>query len=248
MSYNALFADAFKYGLMFGKDVEPGQDVSVSVTNQEDVLLAVKKAYIDMSPRTFKSDGTEKAELNPQKKETLFAALAQRFCDYMQNGAPDFEKWHNTQCEFFITEFRKILKDARKNPADATYGKAQKIVNMTFKYLYCFDDAKDYSERFAPCHMALDSYILAWVQEWYLDQYNKGKPRRETLSKTGARHLPNWSHLAYSTVDGVPQYIELQEAIRQQVKTEYAGMTPFEAEFLIWYTYRRKAMEKNTNP
>ena len=82
----------------------------------------------------------EQAELG--EKEALFGALAQRFCNYMQNGAPDFDVWHNTQCEFFITEFSKILKEAHKNPADATYGKAQKIVNMTFKYLYCFDDAK----------------------------------------------------------------------------------------------------------
>ncbi len=42
-----------------------------------------------------------------------------------------------------------------------TYGKAQKIVNMTMKQLYCFDNAHTYqSSVFQYCHIPIDSVIL----------------------------------------------------------------------------------------
>ena len=245
MRYNELYAKAFKYGMMFGKDIKPGEAVSVSVTNVDDVVLAVKKAYIDMSPRTLRGeDGENKQALSSKDKEVLFCKLAQKIVQYMENGVRDFENWHKALCQYFIDAFEKILKNAGKNPSDATYGKAQKIINMTFKYLYCFDDAEKYADRFAPCHMALDSYTLNWVNGWFLDQYNQGKPRCERLSRTGKRHLPAWSNLEYETQNGgVPQYQEIQAAIRIRVQEIYQ-VPPIEAEFMIWYDERKKAEEK----
>ena len=246
MGYNELFAKSFRYGMMFGKDIKPGDSVSVSVTNTNDIILAIKKAYIDMSPRTFKNSDSEesKKSLNSEKKEKLFFELANKIAEYMKDGADDFEVWHYKICVFFIKGFSAILNEAGKNPDDATYGKAQKIINMTFKYLYCFDDASIYAKRFEPCHMALDSYILNWVNEWFIEQYNEGKARGEKLSRSGKNQLPKWSHLAYKAECGnVPQYIEIQDAIKDRVREEF-GKPPIEAEFEIWYRERKKVEEK----
>lgn len=244
MSYNRLYANSFRYGLLFGKDIRPGDPVSVSVVSVDDMVLAVRKAYIDMSPRTLKSNDSEnKQGLDPQKKAELFTALAEKIVAYMQHGTEDFEQWHHNVCTFFIEKFANILQQADKNPADATYGKAQKILNMTFKYAYCFDDAEAYAARFVPCHMALDSYILNWVKDWYLDEYNQGKGRGEKLSRSGARQLPKWSSLKYKAEAGdVPQYIEIQTAICAKVAREF-HKPPLEAEFDIWYTQRQLARE-----
>ena len=192
-----------------------------------------------MSPRTFKSKEIEyKKSLNSQMKEELFENLARRVASYMENGAVNFDEWHHELCVYFIKEFAKILERAGKNPNDATYGKAQKIINMTFKYLYCFDDAEEYSERFKSCHMALDSYILNWVNDWFLDQFNEGKQRKDKLSKSGKRQLPKWSGLKYKAEKGdVPQYLEIQNAITERVQEEF-GNSPIEAEFVIWYKQR----------
>ena len=246
MGYNELFVKSFRYGMMFGKDVKPGDAVSISVTNNSDIILAIKKAYIDMSPRTFQNNDSEdnKKSLNSEQKEKLFLALADKIAEYMKNGTDNFEVWHHDICEFFIESFSKILNDAGKNPNDATYGKAQKIINMTFKYLYCFDDASKYAERFEPCHMALDSYILNWVNEWFIEQYNQGKTRGEKLSRSGKNKLPKWSHLAYKSECGnVPQYIEIQNAIKDRLSKEF-GKPPIEAEFEIWYNERKKVEKK----
>ena len=44
MQINQNYVNAFRYGLMFGKDVKPGNTVSMSVVKRGDILLAVKKA------------------------------------------------------------------------------------------------------------------------------------------------------------------------------------------------------------
>ena len=113
MVYNELFVKSFRYGMMFGKDVKPGDAVIVSVINTDDIILAIKKAYIDMSPRTFKSSDSEesKKSLNSKKKEELFSNLADIFAEYMKNGADNFEVWHHDICNFFIKSFSEILKD-----------------------------------------------------------------------------------------------------------------------------------------
>ncbi|MBQ8393500.1 MAG: hypothetical protein IJX51_06990 [Clostridia bacterium] len=88
---------------------------------------------------------------------------------------------HKELCEDFIKDFvakatllntaidsfntiHKLPKNkivATVQIARITYGKAQKIVNMTMKQLYCFDNAHRYRKTvFQFCHIPLDSVIL----------------------------------------------------------------------------------------
>ena len=244
MAYNKLYANSFKYGLLFGKDIEPGKPVGVSVLDEADVVLAIKKAYVDMMPRTFKNKSVDDNQgLDSKMKEALFLSLAEKIVKYMQEGAHDFNIWHNEICTFFMEEFKKILKKANKNADNSTYGKAQKIVNMTFKYLYCYDDTEKHIDKFFPCHMALDSYILAWFFDWYSAKYNQDKKRGEKITKNGKNQLPKWSNLKYqkdNSSDVIPQYIEIQEAIRTHIANEMPNIPPIEAEFMIWYKERKK--------
>ena len=41
-----------------------------------------------------------------------------------------------------------------------TYGNAQKMVNMLFKYLTCFSDYGHFADLFSYCHIPIDSIIL----------------------------------------------------------------------------------------
>lgn len=246
MLYNKLYADSFKYGLMFGKDIRPGEIVKTSVVNKEDVILAVKKAYIDMTPRTFTSKNPDdKKQINSDDKEKLFLQMANKFIEYMKGkvNLSRFDEWHEGFCEFFIygdkqtKGFMQILLDANKDKSEATYGKAQKIINMTFKYLYCFDDAKEYINLFAPCHMALDRYILNWFFDWYKSKWGKDNKGMK-LSKHGKYHLPIWSDLKYrkESHEFIPQYIEIQNEIKELLSLY--DVTRLEAEFVIWYESR----------
>lgn len=231
MKRNDSYVNSFKYGLLFGKRVKPGDNAEMSVCNVDDVVLAVRLAYIDMSPRTLKSDG-EKKIISPDEKQKMFKWLAKEIANYIKNGANNFDQWHNKLCEEFIKEFEQLLKNANKNTEAATYGKAQKIINMTFKYLYCFDDAEQYVERFVPCHMALDSYILDWV-------YDNIEIGGKKLTR---KQLPKWSNLKYEQdqESNILQYKEIQDAIKAYLEKDMPGVPRIEAEFLIWYEQRAK--------
>lgn len=198
---------AFKNRMGITKD-------TISVKNHEDILeYAVNKAYIDMQPRTIKG---HKISLT----EPLREKLADRFCKYFKDPAPstesDFDKIHSDFCDFFLTELNKIFASTPQE-----FGKAQKVINMAFKYLYCFDDATSYLPHFTYCHMPIDSYTLNWCFDNGL--YDKKSD------------IPNWSTL------NKQDYYDLCGKIR----TTLLHKSPLIEEFVIWPDEKAKANEIN---
>lgn len=157
---------------------------------------AVYIAYLDAA-RTFKVIGN--------KKDIPLVNLSDKIRRYFKEGtAEDFDTWHKERfCEKFIVELRD-------NGYIASYGQAQKVVNMAFKYLYCCEGAEKYKDKFANCHMALDSFTL----NWYI---------REVL-KVDKNIVDKWSKL-----DDVA-YKKIQTDIRNHLK----GKIVIEEEFIIW--------------
>ena len=156
----------------------------------------------------------------------------ERFCDYFNSAVRDkngFDDWHHKTCLMFLDilngegNFSKYTKayDSLK------YGKAQKIVNMMFKHLYCIDGANYYEEYFAWCHMVLDNYTLEWFET-----RNLGK------------RIDSWSNIVYvSPTKDKNDYFYYQEKIRDYFTgsnnvtykdASGTALTPFLAEFYIW--------------
>ena len=105
-------------------------------------------AYKDFTPRTI-------AGLKKEKIQSALNWLAKELFDYIHSVDTDFEVWHKNTCLAFC---EKINLCHGRIP----YGKAQKIVNMSFKYLFCLNDSQKYDTKFKGCHMALDQYTLEW--------------------------------------------------------------------------------------
>lgn len=184
---------------------------TLSVINKDDVLgYAVYNAYRDMQPRTIK--GHIMSNSKPLRNY-----MAQKFVDYFKNTAPksqaDFDKFHRTTCLDFLRELNKCVPDPQE------FGKAQKFVNMAFKYLYCFDDAHTYDDWFKFCHMPIDSYTLNWCFDNAL--YVK-------------KDITNWSGIKEG------QYYDLSGEIRVKL----SGETPLLVEFKIWPQEIAKVEEK----
>lgn len=188
----------------------------IYVTNPQDILkYAVNKAYIDMQPRTIKGH-------NISLTEPLRKKLADRFCDYFKDPAPstesDFDKIHSDFCDFFLTGLNKIFASTPQ-----AFGKAQKVINMAFKYLYCFDDAPSYPDHFKHCHMPIDSYTLNWCFDNFAKKFYKKSD------------IPNWSTLKES------DYKTLCAGIRNKLPHK----SPLIEEFVIWPDEKAKANEIN---
>jgi len=193
-NYGIYGANEFAFGMMWGAHGVR----NLSVLKQDDVRVAVDKAYIDMTPRTIDGlglaflDGIKKGNANYGMKMNLLKRktseinkvkdwLADELVKVFKGGVFDDSR-HKALCKGFIKGFNTAI-DAINNfiktnfPLEITeiatikYGKAQKIVNMSFKYLYLFDDTFDesgnckYPQIFDHCHMAIDAKILDWFKK-----------------------------------------------------------------------------------
>lgn len=185
----------FAFGMMWGGKAFH----ALSVLSVEDVCLAVNKAYRDMIQHNvpglglqklanYKCTGDKARQARKKEifaeKQTLINAMKQRLAAAIvgtfQKGTLD----HEALCESFIADFGEVirrlnaaladfgLEGAAIDPASITYGLAQKIVNMTFKYAYLFDDSGNHKDVFKACHMPLDRYILGYLRTvgvWKVD-------------------------------------------------------------------------------
>ena len=147
--------------------------------------------------------------------------FVKRFVDYFDcNTYKDeaaFYQWHNKTAEMFLNVLERYYKDAY-------YGKAQKIVNMMFKHLYCMNFGQENSwkvlqeEYFWYCHMPLDSFTLDWLK------------RKDNTA------VCEWSNLKYNSVSKNGQastsYVEYLERVKKLFPIN--GLTAFKAEFYIW--------------
>jgi len=173
----------------------------------------------DMMWRTVRKlkTGTKNVSIDKNEKKAITQKLCDKIMDYILHGTDKtFDEWHSEVCNWFLSEINNKLLAGKYHPF--AYGKAQKAVNMTFKYLSTCDNADEYAERFQYCHMPLDSYIL----EWYYSEVKKN------IRKS---HRKTWSNLSEN------EYFEIQNDIRAYLAQ--IGKIPFVEEWTIWNTYRQ---------
>lgn len=232
--------------------------------DEEGIKIAVKRALGDFTDRTeklkpdsgYKSFGVEEKfkvlcgtdgkEYNDPKD----GSFVQKFIvffekpDNKNNATQDaFDAWHKEMCEEFLAVIEPKYQDGLK------YGKAQKIVNMTFKNAYCLqhNEIKEdqFEKYFEHCHMPLDSITLEWfkrTQTWLKDYCKNGhsKGSCDFLCK----YLPeSWSKMESDDSGNRYGYETIQKKIRDYLK-EYAAenittkylkdYTPLQAEFFVW--------------
>ena len=191
-------------------------DVCLSLTNHDHLLHVVEIAYRDMQPRTFKKN-VPNARIDALERKSVLFGLTEKFVEYFKgaffSSQEQFDEWHEEICYSFVDEFNtKVMRSSGYK--DIEYGKAQKIVNIAFKYLYlfCYVPLGDLS-HFAFCHFIVDSYTLDWFKK-KVDSNCKVK---------------NWSDMTYN------EYIKIQNDIRKYLSTQSKyPKEPFLAEFEIW--------------
>lgn len=128
------------------------------------IRIAVCKAYEDSQKRLIR--GHEKITTYlyewENKDYSPLGYLGKCVNDILEKGnitKETYDKWHKTTSEHFIDKLNKLISDKISPDENQEIGKAQKVINMTFKYLYCMLDEKELL-IFKHCHMPLDHYTL----------------------------------------------------------------------------------------
>lgn len=203
-----------------------------NINSEDDVYWIVANlSYRDFTPRT----------INGLKKEMVddaLRSLADRVFKYVRSEKQtDYDKWHNETCLAFQTEFKA------QSGQGIMYGKAQKIVNMTMKYLLCMQGSEEYIERFKDCHMPLDTYTLAWFCDTVVSWYKKKEEAKTTRISITKIKNTSWSNLECGSNGVQYSYLWMQKLIREYLENKdnvnYRNekgdsLTPLEAEFYIW--------------
>lgn len=171
---------------------------ALSILNSDTVLylMTVHVYNHDAQWRTLKRINPEvETRIDQKQKELVIAWLKGEIDKYFYgsiSGQAEFDKWHKSLCQE-LTD--RINNDVLFGYKPIHMGKAQKIINMTFKLLSSLDDTDKFEPKFKYCHVPLDKNILTW----YYSNTAKDVPK--------SRHK-TWSNLDY--VD----YIKIQEDFR----------------------------------
>lgn len=262
---NNVLAEEFRFFMTWGKYRDK---LGLSISEHEDVRLAVDKAYIDMSTRTikglsleFKGNKDLKKACKDEKweetknslidgcKKQLTYSIIELFKLYAkatenktgaENSNIDFSEELVKISNCFLNEYKSAMNELNQSilqvPNSDTYlidvdnikyGKAQKIVNMTCKYLMLFSDASDYQKVFQQCEMPLDSKILEYYNNTIVTSLNKSKNSKIQRCNTA------WSNLEYD------EYKDIQKNIKEfceSNKNTDLNLTGFPLidEFTIW--------------
>ncbi len=166
---------------------------------------SIKKAHADMARRA----NGHRDEIRKKSVEWLwehFSAVP----PFSFTSQSDFDTWHDNTCKEYCNHMNSFIKSEGFS-FDMTYGRAQKVLNMTFKYLYCTTAYKAKVESIAPfLHMTLDGYTLRWYSENVIDFINKFSP-----NKIKKGDISNWSKM---NEPSKREYVEIQNDIREYLK------------------------------
>ena len=161
----------------------------------DDLYSSIALAHNDMSRRaTGHTDNVKIASVR---------CLADRFSrssPFTIGNQADFDKWHDESCREYLAYMNNQTFPKK---FDMTYGRAQKVLNMTFKYLYCTERYKANIQSIEGfLHMTLDGYTLRWYKDEIVEQTKELKKR----------DVSEWSKM---NEVGKHQYIDIQKQIRE---------------------------------
>lgn len=197
-------------------------------TEQKEVITqALYAGYLDTCRTIHWKDKTNE---NGQSivVEIFKNCIADRIVACMkEEKQKKFDEMHHMLCKDMITEF--------SNKITITYGQAQKIINMAFKYLYCFPSID--KKYFKNCHMPLDSFTLEWIYRTCLKRQEitgieKNLSVRGQNKYIKKEAIGTWSSMEYDIEDNKDKctYSFYLNLLRQKFSNECL----LEMDFYIW--------------
>lgn len=141
----------------FKKDF--GKKINFKKLNEGEVNKCLKKALDD----ALRENARSKKVQYKDSKEKIISKFTDDFIKVANGGHKisnelDFEELFDELAKKFST----VLKD-QKLESLSKIGFAQKFINMSFKYLYCFEQCDKNNLRF--CHLPLDKYTIKWYKK-----------------------------------------------------------------------------------
>ena len=169
------------------------------IAKKGDIMFAAANLYAFGTPfwtRGGQKHLTVKFITDIEKMLKTFVAKIEK---YFISPAPSDQYIFNVFHDDLCTTFQS---DCKTKGYIHTYGNAQKMINVLFKYLSCFEDAAKYKDWFKYCHMTLDRFTY---NGYRLPFYRDVVYPRIYGSSTSTLRI--WSCLEYRDYDNVTKDI-----------------------------------------
>ena len=176
--------------------------------NEEGIKYSIWRALRDYTARTEsvkEGDSSASADKMLEAIPEFINNMILYFKESPYKVATEYDEWHHKMCELFIEE---IIQG--KIRSEVKYGKAQKIVNMSMKTIYCLEGSKEKAQKgyFEFCHMPLDSITINWFVKYVAKSwFNVGKKRDDKIKiSLEGGPLPKWSNISFCEANTFENY------------------------------------------
>lgn len=205
-----------------------------SIKEPEDIKNACYTVYEAGVPFQTGKQAYKNAGDTPLEYQLALNSLADKIYNFFNhqpsntsNTEANFDKFHAELCN----GFRALANADRhsKGVPNLTYGNAQKLVNMTFKYLTTFADYSEFSDLFEHCHMPIDKNILAFFHSIGVPGCTvKFSPKKGTIVGAYYKGIP-WTKILLQA-----DYEQLVRDYRRILSAKHPGFTMLHLEYCIW--------------
>ena len=141
-----------------------------SITSLVDITDAVKEVYFHPNTLWAHARGGkgQHALTNTgacrANVEQVLENIGNRIYNYFNatpntlNNQTNFDNFHKSLCRSFLNDINIIRHGVGYAPM--SYGQAQKLINLAFKYASCFADYQTFADLFEKCHIVIDNVVL----------------------------------------------------------------------------------------
>lgn len=127
------------------------------------------------------------------------------------------------------TEFKDYIKKSEGSDKEPqfTFGNAQKLLNMTMKYLYimCYNN-NELRKNFKNCHCPMDRIMIDKVKKEF-----KNCSRKEKEENIGEFKDKPWSKLTFEPED-INAYKQFQDTVKSLAAKQ--KLFPLEYDYFLW--------------
>ena len=203
------------------------------IDSLDDVVSAVGDIYYDgtiwnrsrggRGKRALKSGSSEKADV-----DALLSETGRRIWAYFKdepnamNAQESFDEFHSDLCDCFLLEINAIR--AKAGFAPMSYGQAQKLINLAFKHLTCYEDYENFADLFRCSHMVIDSQVIGIFT----------RPKLSALlgaPVTGTIKIGNRSWTSFTKDD----YLNIVSEYRRVIGPHIGDKSYMRLEYCIWH-------------
>ncbi len=203
------------------------------IESLDDVVSAVSDIYYggaiwnrakgDRKKRAATNNGPERANV-----DALLSEIGHRIWAYFNDEAnamntqENFDEFHSDLCDCFLLEINAIR--AKVGYAPMSYGQAQKLINLTFKYLTAYQDYETFADLFHYSHMVIDRQVI--------DIFTK--PKLSALlgtPVTSAMKIGNRSWTSFTK----DEYLSIVSEYRRVIGPHIGSKSYMHLEYCVWH-------------